>query len=60
MCFTPCLNIISWKISPPVLPMNLCYTVSFPARFQQTENGGGYNWRRGATYDSSISGPVER
>lgn len=23
MCSTFCLNIISWKISPPVLPMNL-------------------------------------
>lgn len=23
MCLTPCLSIISWKISPPVIPMNL-------------------------------------
>lgn len=23
MCLTSCLSIISWKISPPVLPMNL-------------------------------------
>lgn len=23
ICLTPCLSIISWKISPPVFPINL-------------------------------------
>lgn len=29
MCFTPCLSIISWNISPPVIPMKLTYVSYF-------------------------------
>jgi hypothetical protein len=45
---TPCRSIISWKISPPVFPMNLGNCVS--------PQGSGVRMTcNGETYDSSIS-----
>jgi hypothetical protein len=52
MCFTPCLSIISWKISPPVIPMNLRKAyVSVPVDGAGQAVAGD----KGSTYDSSIS-----
>lgn len=50
-CLTLCLSIISWKISPPVFPINLHEMVSldFVWRVRTQSSGEG-------TYDSSISG----
>lgn len=48
MCLTPLRSIISWKISPPVLPMNL-----FTSQYLFASGRG----RAIRSYDSSISWP---